>query len=75
LDGSGRHSYNLLGSIKDTQCGFKTFQHDAARKIFSRMKTKRFGFDIELLSIARLLNVLVTEVLASRYNSSLNRPD
>ena len=49
--------------FKDTQCGFKAFKENAAKKIFSRMKlfddNKRSekagvtaGFDLELLYIA-----------------------
>jgi len=39
--------------IKDTQCGFKLFEHDAAKEIFKRMTFERFSFDIEILAIAR----------------------
>lgn len=39
--------------IRDTQCGFKLFQHDAAKEIFKRMTFERFSFDIEILAIAR----------------------
>ena len=63
----------LLDGISDTQCGFKAFQHEAARQIFSRMKVDRFGFDIELLSIARLLNYTVKEMPVSWYNSPESR--
>jgi dolichyl-phosphate beta-glucosyltransferase len=63
----------LLDGITDTQCGFKAFQHDAAKQIFGRMKVNRFGFDIEILSIARLLNFTVTEMPVSWYNSPGSR--
>lgn len=43
----------ILDGVRDTQCGFKAFRHEAAREIFSRMKIDRFGFDIEILAIAR----------------------
>jgi dolichyl-phosphate beta-glucosyltransferase len=39
--------------FKDTQCGFKAFRRDAARAIFSRVRTEGFGFDAESLSLAR----------------------
>lgn len=39
----------------DTQCGFKMFRSDAARDIFSRQRTERFAFDVELLLLARKL--------------------
>jgi dolichyl-phosphate beta-glucosyltransferase len=60
----------LLKGVKDTQCGFKAFQHGAARELFSRIRINGFGFDIEILSIARLLNFTVKEVPVSWYNSS-----
>ena len=63
----------LLDGVKDTQCGFKVFQHVAAKEIFSRMKICRFGFDIEILSIARLLNYPIKEIPVNWYNSSESR--
>jgi len=63
----------LLDGVNDTQCGFKAFQHDAAKQIFSRMKVTRFGFDIEILSIARLLNFTVREIPVNWYNSNDSR--
>ena len=63
----------LFGNIKDTQCGFKAFQHRAAKELFSRMKINGFGFDIELLSIAYLLKYSVREVPVSWYNSPVSR--
>lgn len=59
----------LLDGINDTQCGFKAFRHEAARQIFSRMKVNRFGFDMEILSIARLLNLTIREIPVNWYNS------
>ena len=63
----------LLDGVTDTQCGFKAFQHEAAKQIFSRMKVNRFGFDIEILSIARLLNFTVKEMPVNWYNSPESR--
>lgn len=45
----------LLPGIKDTQCGFKLFERDAARAIFSRQTIMSWGFDMELLALARKL--------------------
>lgn len=39
--------------IWDTQCGFKAFRADAARKIFRVSRIDRWGFDIESLALAR----------------------
>ncbi len=46
---------------KDTQCGFKMFKRDAARKIFPRQNILRFAFDAEILFIAKLLDLKVKE--------------
>ncbi|MCX8016035.1 MAG: glycosyltransferase family 2 protein [Patescibacteria group bacterium] len=49
-------------AIKDTQCGFKAFTEQAAEKIFSQLTIKRWGFDVEVLVIARLLGYRIKEV-------------
>jgi glycosyltransferase involved in cell wall biosynthesis len=46
----------------DTQCGFKLFQSSAAREIFSRQLLDGFGFDVEVLYIARRLHYRAIEV-------------
>ena len=46
----------------DTQCGFKLFQTEAARRIFSLQRLERFGFDAEILFIAERLGYRVVEV-------------
>jgi len=53
----------LLGlSLKDTQCGFKAFTREAAQKIFPQQQIERWGFDPELLYLARRLNMKIAEV-------------
>jgi len=53
----------LLGlNLKDTQCGFKAFTRDAARKIFPQQQIERWGFDPELLYLARRLKMKIVEV-------------
>jgi dolichyl-phosphate beta-glucosyltransferase len=37
----------------DTQCGFKAFRRDRCRLIFEQQRIERFGFDPELLYLAR----------------------
>ena len=46
----------------DTQCGFKLFEARAAREIFSRQRLDGFGFDVEVLYIARHLGYKCLEV-------------
>ena len=46
----------------DTQCGFKLFQGGAARDIFRRQRAGGFGFDAEVLFIARHLGYKIVEV-------------
>jgi glycosyltransferase involved in cell wall biosynthesis len=41
--------------IEDSQCGFKAFSAEAARAIFSRQRIDGFGFDVEVLYVARRL--------------------
>jgi dolichyl-phosphate beta-glucosyltransferase len=51
-----------LPEISDSQAGFKLFCRDAARVIFSHLRTERFAFDTEALLLARLLNYRIAEV-------------
>ena len=48
--------------IEDSQCGFKAFRADAARAIFSRQRIDGFGFDVEVLYLARRLGFAVRVV-------------
>lgn len=41
--------------IWDTQCGFKAFTEKAVDDIFPRLRINRWGFDIEILAIAKHL--------------------
>jgi glycosyltransferase involved in cell wall biosynthesis len=46
--------YALTGlTFKDTQCGFKAFRRDAARAVFPLQQIDGFGFDPEILFIAK----------------------
>lgn len=59
--------------FRDTQCGFKLFKREAARKIFGKMQifnekmrasgaSVSAGFDLEILYLARKLSLKVAEV-------------
>lgn len=51
-----------LWEIKDSQRGFKMFTAKAAQDIFSRAKIDRFGFDIEVLSLAKRFGYKIKEL-------------
>ena len=46
----------------DTQCGFKAFRREAAQRIFPLQRIERWGFDPEILFLARRLGFSVEEV-------------
>jgi dolichyl-phosphate beta-glucosyltransferase len=48
--------------FKDTQCGFKLVETSACREVFSRQRLDGFGFDVEVLFIARRLGLRAVEV-------------
>lgn len=52
----------LLPGIQDTQCGFKVLRCDVAQALCQRQTINGWGFDVELLVIARLNGFGITEV-------------
>jgi glycosyltransferase involved in cell wall biosynthesis len=46
----------------DTQCGFKAFRRERTRILFEQQRIERFGFDPELLFLARRHGLSVTEI-------------
>jgi len=46
----------------DTQCGFKAFRRERARTIFEQQRTEGFGFDPEILFLARRHGLRVAEI-------------
>jgi glycosyltransferase involved in cell wall biosynthesis len=53
----------ILGlRFKDTQCGFKAFTREAAHKILPLQRIERWGFDPEILFLARKFGFRVDEV-------------
>lgn len=51
-----------LTGIPDTQCGFKFFKRETAKRIFSIQKIDGYMFDVEILFLARKLGVPVTQL-------------
>lgn len=53
----------ILGvKYKDTQCGFKAFTREAADVIFPRQQIERWGFDPEILYLAKKFHLKTAEV-------------
>lgn len=52
----------LLPGIWDTQCGFKAFTRATALKIFPLLKINKFGFDVEVLALARKFGYKIKEI-------------
>lgn len=48
--------------FKDTQCGFKAFRREAVGKIFPLQRIERWGFDPEILFLARRMGLRTVEV-------------
>ncbi len=57
------HAIKVLANISwaDTQCGFKAFRRPAARRIFSRTTLDGFSFDLEVLALAKEMEMNVEE--------------
>jgi dolichyl-phosphate beta-glucosyltransferase len=51
-----------LEGISDTQCGFKLFRKRVAEDLFSVARIDGYGFDLELLYVARRRNYRIAEV-------------
>jgi dolichyl-phosphate beta-glucosyltransferase len=64
----GGRVFNLIVRVAtglpfwDTQCGFKAFRMSACRPIIEAANIDRFGFDVELLYVAKLAGLRLREV-------------
>lgn len=58
----------VLKGIRDTQCGFKGFTAEAADIIFPKAQINGFGFDVEILYLARRAGLKIDEVPVEWYN-------
>jgi dolichyl-phosphate beta-glucosyltransferase len=63
----------VLRGIKDTQCGFKCFSRGTAYKLFPKQLLEGFGFDVEILYLARKEGYSIKEVPVKWYNSPQTR--
>ncbi|TAK89689.1 glycosyltransferase [Patescibacteria group bacterium] len=62
----------LLPGYKDTQCGFKGFTAAAGEQLFSRQTILGWGFDMEILTIARQLKLKVVQLPISDWSDKPN---
>ncbi len=61
----------LLGqSFADTRCGFKAYTKEAAKKLFDMQTLPGFGFDTEILVIAKKYNLKIIEVPVHWYDDA-----
>lgn len=60
-------------SLADTQCGFKLFEAEAGKKIFSKMTIERFSFDVEILAIAKKMGYKIKETAVDWYDNPNSR--
>ena len=51
-----------LYDVVDTQCGFKFFQQNVARALFTRQRIDGYMFDVEILRLAKVMGYQITEV-------------
>ena len=52
----------VVGGVADTQCGYKLFSREAATTLFPLQRLDGFGFDCEILFLARKAGFSVREV-------------
>jgi glycosyltransferase involved in cell wall biosynthesis len=52
----------VLRGIEDTQCGFKLFSARAAQLLFPLQQLDGFGFDVEILFLARRAGLVIREI-------------
>ncbi len=63
----------VLDGFSDTQCGFKLFAGDVARRLFGSARIDRFAFDVEILGLALNLGYRVLEVPITWVNSPASK--
>ncbi len=64
-------NFSLGLNISDLTCGFKLFSKNSAKEIFPRLRINRWGFDSELLLIAKKREFRIKEVGVNWKNDPL----
>ncbi len=62
----------LLPGLKDSQCGFKAFSAEAANELFSRQTILGWGFDMEILAIARNRKYEISQIVVADWSDKPN---
>jgi dolichyl-phosphate beta-glucosyltransferase len=59
-----RFAISLMFNVKisDTQCGFKLYKANIAKKIFSKIKTNGYMHDLEICIISKKMNYVINEL-------------
>ncbi len=60
--------FSGLWKVHDTQRGFKLFTKEAVEKVFSKQTITQWGFDIEILILAKKLGYKIKEVPVNWHN-------
>jgi dolichyl-phosphate beta-glucosyltransferase len=63
----------VLRGIKDTQCGFKLFRKEPAKKIFYKTRIFGFSFDVEVLYLAKKYGYSIKELPITWKNDSASK--
>lgn len=59
--------------VSDTQAGFKIFTQECVEAVFPRLTVGRWGFDIEILAVARALRFRIRELPITWVNSPASK--
>lgn len=62
----------LLPGVQDTQCGFKLFKRETLA-VFKKQTIKRWGFDFEILLLARRMGFRIKEVPVRWHDDSRSK--
>jgi dolichyl-phosphate beta-glucosyltransferase len=64
ISSTGNILFRIAGGVwlEDSQCGFKLFSYDAAQICFSKLKIMGWGFDMEVLAIAKANNLSIKPI-------------
>lgn len=66
-------AWAVLPGINDTQRGFKLFSKKASQVVFAQQQCDGYGFDIEVLAIARLLGFSIQEMPVRWQNDAASK--